>query len=85
MSTIKNLPSFTLSPRTDKQNKLVISSKHVQDQLGRDSPGVGSYQFDFAALSKSVLNKGKGGDEYSFGNGQKFFELNQIKTLKKEL
>lgn len=58
----------------------------MQDQLGRDSPGVGAYDVDFNKLSKSVLNyKGKGGgDNYSFGSTQKFFELSSVTKLKRE-
>ena len=67
LSNTKNIPMFTLGAHTDVKNKVIISSKHIQDQLGRDSPGVGTYQYDFDKLSKSVLNRGKGGDNFSFG------------------
>jgi len=56
LSNLKNIPMFTLSPRTDLNRKQVISSKHLVDVLGRDSPGVGAYQYDFDKLSRSVLN-----------------------------
>lgn len=75
---------FSLSPRTDANRKVVISPKHVQDMLGRDSPGVGTYQYDFNKLSKSVLNKGKGGDNYSFGSAKKFFELSTVTEMKRD-
>lgn len=84
LSNTKNIPMFTFSPRTDEHRKMIISSKHVQDMLGKDSPGVGAYQYDFGKLSRSVLNKGKGGDNYSFGSTQKFFELSSVTKLKKE-
>ena len=84
LSHTKNIPMFTFSPRTDEKRKVVISNKHVQDMLGKDSPGVGAYQYDFGKLSKSVLNKGKGGDNYSFGSTRKFFELSSVTNLKKE-
>lgn len=95
LSNTKNLPMFTLSPKTDVNRKVVISSKHVQDQLGRDSPGVGTYQFDFNKMSKSVLNSvGPGGikgsavlssrAEFSFGSTEKYFELTSVTKLKKE-
>jgi hypothetical protein len=57
LSTTKNLPFLTLSPITDPNNKVVISSKHVQDQLGRDSPGVGAYQFEDSVFNKSMISK----------------------------
>jgi hypothetical protein len=84
LSNTKNLPMFTLAPLTDPNNKVVISSKHVQDQLGRDSPGVGAYQYDFDQLSKSVLNRGKGGDKFSFGSSAKFFEHSSVTKLNME-
>lgn len=37
------------------------------DNLGKDSPGVGTYEYDYDKLTKSVLGKGKGGMDYSFG------------------
>lgn len=52
--------------------------------LGKDSPGVGAYEYDFGQLSRSVLNRGKGGDNYSFGSSQKFFELSSVRNLKRD-
>lgn len=55
--------------------------------LGRDSPGVGAYQYDFNKLSKSVLNKNGGkvpNAEYSFGSTEKFFEMSSVTKLKRE-
>jgi hypothetical protein len=87
LSNTKTLPQFSLSPRTDPHCKMVISSKHLVDMLGRDSPGVGAYEVDFDKLSRSVLNrKGKGGgaDNYSFGATQKFFELSSVTNMKRD-
>ena len=51
----------------------MITSKHISEVLGRDSPGVGSYNYDFQNLSKSVLStKGNGRADYSFGKSIKF-------------
>ena len=87
LSTSKNLPMFTFSPRTDLNRKQIITSKHVQDMLGRDSPGVGAYEYDYDKLSKSVLNgkrRAAGFENYSFGSTEKFFELKAIREQKKE-
>ena len=64
---------------------MIISNEHKVDQIGRDSPGVGKYQYDYSKLASSVLSTGKGGKSYSFGTGRKFFELSQNVKLKKEL
>ncbi len=87
LSTSKNLPMFTFSPRTDVNCKKIITSKHVVDMLGRDSPGVGAYEYDYDKLSRSVLNGKRrmgGYENYSFGATEKFFELKSIKEQKKE-
>lgn len=60
--------------------KLVISKQHMQEVAGRDSPGVGSYKYDFEKLSKSVLSKpndsgGNATRDYSFPKASKFFEV----------
>jgi hypothetical protein len=49
------------------------------DQIGRDSPGVGSYDYDYSELQKRILASGKGGNNYSFGFGTRFFDFKQIK------
>jgi hypothetical protein len=82
LSTTKNLPFVTLSPITDPNNKVVISSKHVQDQLGRDSPGVGAYQFEDSVFNKSMISK-SGLIEAGFGTTKKFFEPSSVTNLKK--
>jgi hypothetical protein len=90
LSNLKNIPMFTFSPRTDLNRKQVISSKHLVDMLGRDSPGVGAYKYDFDKLSRSVLNAAnnpkKPGlhENYSFGSTEKFFELKAIVEQKQE-
>jgi len=82
LSTTKNIPFVTLSPITDPNKKMVISSKHVQDMLGRDSPGVGAYQFEDTAFNKSVLTR-SGILEAGFGTTKKFFEPTSVTNLKK--
>lgn len=82
LSTTKNIPFVTLSPITDPNNKVVISSKHVQDQLGRDSPGVGAYQFEDSIFNKSVISK-SGLIDAGFGTTKKFFEPSSVTNLKK--
>lgn len=82
LSTTKNLPFVTLSPITDPNNKLVISSKHVQDQLGRDSPGVGTYQFEDSIFNKSLKSISRPLDA-GFGTSKKFFEPSSVTDLKK--
>jgi hypothetical protein len=58
---VKNLPSFSLYAKVDTNKKVIISKQHKVDQIGRDSPGVGTYQYDYDALTKKVLAAGKGG------------------------
>jgi hypothetical protein len=82
LSTTKNLPFVTLSPLTDPNKKVVISSKHVQDQLGRDSPGVGAYQFEDSIFSQSVMQRAS--QDAGFGTQKKFFELSSVTKLKRE-
>lgn len=50
ISRIKNLPAYSISTRTDKMKKLIISKDHKVDQIGRDSPGVGAYNYDYSKL-----------------------------------
>jgi len=51
----------------------------MQEIAGRDSPGVGSYKYDYAKLSKSILAKPNITDpaprDYSFTRAPKFFEI----------
>ena len=60
----------------------MISSKHFVEQMGRDSPGVGTYNYDFEKLAKRVLTSGNGGNEYSFGFETRFFDFRQSRQLK---
>lgn len=50
ISKVKNLPSFSIREKTDQFKKRVITKGHVVDQIGRDSPGVGAYEYDFSQL-----------------------------------
>ena len=82
ISNVKNIPSFSIRERTDQFKKRVITKGHVVDQIGRDSPGVGKYEYDYSELQKRVLASGKGGNNYSFGFTTRFFDFKQIKELK---
>ncbi len=75
ISKVKNIPSFSIRERTDQFKKRIITRGHVVDQMGRDSPGVGSYKYDFCELQKKILASGKGGSNYSFGYGSRFFDF----------
>jgi hypothetical protein len=55
------------------------------EQIGRDSPGVGQYKYDYADLQKKVLANGNGGSNYSFGFGTRFFDFRQSTELKSHL
>lgn len=53
--------------------------------IGRDSPGVGSYKYDYSKLMNKVLSKGNNAESesnYSFKKEKKFFEITQNITLK---
>ena len=82
---MRNIPSYTMSSRTDSKHKVLISKQHKVEQVGRDSPGVGTYDYDYETLSKTVLSKGEGGHDYSFGFGTRFFDFRQQATLKSTL
>lgn len=54
--------------------------------IGKDSPGVGSYNYDYNKLAKSILaGKGQGGQDFSFGAQTKFFEFTSSKKLRTEV
>ena len=72
---MRNIPSYTMSTHLDAKKKVIISKDHYIEQVGRDSPGVGSYSYDYDTLSKKVLGKRKPGTEYSFGFGTRFFDF----------
>jgi hypothetical protein len=75
VSTLSNFPAFTMSSKIDSNKKVVISKKHSIEQLGRDSPGVGAYQYDYEKLQRKFLANGNGGNNYSFGFGTRFFDF----------
>ena len=77
LSKMRNIPAFSMSTRHDQNRKLVISKNHKVEQIGRDSPGVGQYKYDFHELQKKVLANGNGGHNYSFGFGSRFFDFRQ--------
>lgn len=52
VSNVRNAPSFGIPGGTDSKNKVVISSQHVVDKLGKDSPSVGAYNNDIDKLYK---------------------------------
>lgn len=56
-----------MSARNDKKNKMFITKNHVQDIIGRDSPGVGKYKINYDKLYKSILSNAEGERKYSFG------------------
>jgi len=84
LSTIKNPQFITLGAITDQSRKMVISPKHVQDMIGRDSPGVGAYAYEFASLSQTVLGNKRKIAEVKFGTEDKFHELTSVKHFKKK-
>jgi hypothetical protein len=55
------------------------------EQIGRDSPGVGQYNYNFAQMQKKVLANGNGGHNYSFGFGTRFFDFRQSTELKSHM
>jgi hypothetical protein len=73
-----------MSQKTDKLSKSVISKAHIIEKIGRDSPGVGTYNYDYGKLSKSILatNGNGGGKDYSFGFGTRFFDFRQNYLMK---
>ncbi|CDW79404.1 UNKNOWN [Stylonychia lemnae] len=89
ISTKQSPPSFSLSSRTDHNNRVIISKQHVQEIVGRDSPGVGSYNYDYSQLMNNFISKGGTSTElkakYSFKKEKKFFQLTQNVVLKQNL
>ena len=77
LSKMRNIPAFSISSRHDQNRKLIISKNHKVEQIGRDSPGVGQYKYDYADMQKKVLANGNGGNNYSFGFGTRFFDFRQ--------
>lgn len=49
---MRNAPSFGILGRSDSQHKLVISSQHVVDNIGKDSPSNYNYNNDIGTLYK---------------------------------
>ena len=84
LSTIKNPQFITLGAITDYNRKMVISPKHYQDMIGRDSPGVGAYAYDFVHLSQSVLGNKRKIAEVKIGTEHKFHELSSVTKLKEK-
>lgn len=70
----KNAPSFTFGSKIKKSP--IISKHHVQELLGIDTPGVGSYE-----TAKKVQHSPK----YSIGTEGRFQENGSIATLKKQV
>ena len=78
LSKLKNIPSYSIYSKVDTNKKVIISKQHTVEQLGRDSPGVGTYDVDYDQLTKKVLAAGRGGgQQYSFGFGSRFFECRE--------
>ncbi|CDW73463.1 UNKNOWN [Stylonychia lemnae] len=71
--------------RTDPNQKQVISSQHKVDQLGKDSPGVGAYNYDYSNLTNKILAQGSVVQNFSFSQQRKFFDFTQNIRLKQEL
>ena len=67
-----------MSKRTNERNKVIITSKHTQDILGKDSPGVGSYYYNYEKLASETLSILKHPAAYSFGSAPKFQEYQNI-------
>ena len=53
----RNLPSFTFGGRLSKNQ--IISSKHMNELRGKDSPGPGVYEIDALSLSTHVTKNPK--------------------------
>ncbi|TNV81678.1 hypothetical protein FGO68_gene3382 [Halteria grandinella] len=86
LSKLKNIPSFSIYSKVDQNKKVVITKEHKVEQLGRDSPGVGTYEYDYDQLTKKVLAAGRGGgQQYSFGFGSRFFDFREQSQLKATL
>jgi len=52
--------------------------------IGRDSPGVGAYAYDFVHLSQSVLGNKRKIAEIKIGTEEKFHELTSVKNFKEK-
>ena len=50
--------------------------------IGRDSPGVGAYAYDYTLLSQSVLGDKRKIAEVKIGTEEKFHEPSSVKKLK---
>ena len=70
---------ISLGEKTNKNNKAVISSKHVADLLGKESPGVGSYDADSKVSSTFHMRSA------SIGQCIKFYENKGSLKLKSNL
>lgn len=53
----RNLPSFSFGARQSKHQ--IISSKHLNELRGKDSPGPGIYETDALCLSTHVMKNPK--------------------------
>ncbi len=44
VSNIKNSPMYSINCNKRVPYKQIITKEHVQDMIGKDAPGVGSYE-----------------------------------------
>jgi hypothetical protein len=45
-SQLKSSPSYSINANKKLPYKIIITKEHVQEMLGKDAPGVGSYNND---------------------------------------
>ena len=74
VSNKKNAPSFSFGTKVKKPP--IISKKHVQELVGQDTPGVGSY---------NTKAEEQHSPKFSIGSEQRFQEKTAILTLKKQV
>lgn len=53
----ENTPSFSFGTKQSKN--AIISNKHTHELVGKDSPGVGAYQYDVMNLSAEITKRPK--------------------------
>ena len=86
VSSKRNFPMISLSHRTDPNNKVMITKEHTSMIMGRDSPGVGTYTYDYSKLANKILsNHSRAGSEFSIGNQRKFFQFKESEGAKEML
>lgn len=75
----KNQPSFSFGTKITKPP--IISKKHIQDIIGIDSPGVGTYDTN----PDSLNGKSTQSPKYTIGTEERFAEKTSVLNLKKQV